>query len=192
MEIPGKNYKEINSNVDITALRKAVLSATPEEWLENTFRQENFYGAAEVKTILFNLNMGNEKKDLSRTFVFYKVWDKWKHLVQPVLDEVIKYYDRYEEAFINKAMLTNMAPGTTIPRHWDKGACFAKSHRIHVPILTNDEVYFIVDEERCLMEVGKAYELNNVKLHSVENNGNSDRVHLLFDVYISSKFDQEL
>jgi aspartyl/asparaginyl beta-hydroxylase (cupin superfamily) len=87
-------------------------------------------------------------------------------------------------------MFANMHPGTVIPKHFDKitNNSFKKSHRIHVPILTNDEVYFIIGDARCVAEVGKAYEINNRKQHGVENKGDTDRVHLIFDIYIPSEF----
>jgi hypothetical protein len=46
---------------------------------------------------------------------------------------------------------------------------------------TNQGVEFTVDEERVIMEEGKAYELNNLLPHSVYNGGEEDRIHLIFD-----------
>lgn len=186
MYIEG-NYKKIKSNIDITTLRDAVLRVTPEEWSENQFRQKRFSVSQQVETILFKMNgvdLEGIGDDPAKTFIFEKSWTKWKHLVQPIIDEVIKYYPGYEKGFVNKAMLPNMRPGTDIPKHFDTMKSFSKSHRIHVPILTNDEVYFTVGGERVILEAGEAYEINNLKEHGVKNKGKTDRVHLLFDLYI--------
>ena len=180
-----KNYRVVSDKVDITKLREAILDVDDDEWNENQFRQNLFYVAREVKTLLLKMNgyntCGGQSPDDCEV---NESWSKWENLVQPIIDQVIKYYPGYERGFINKCMMPNMKPGTKIPEHWDSMESFRVSHRIHVPIITNDEVYFMVNGERVIMEVGKAYEINNRELHSVENKGNTDRVHLLFDLYI--------
>ena len=60
-------------------------------------------------------------------------------------------------------------------------------HRIHIPIITNDQVIFHIDKIPFFLEEGKVYEINNQKLHSVENNSNFDRVHLIIDILPFSK-----
>jgi hypothetical protein len=182
-------FKEIKSNLDITALKEAVLKATEEEWYENIFRKEQGGIVGEqVETILFNLNGGGTPEGIaqnpSKTFFWENVWDKWKDLVEPVMEEAISGYDNHEKAFVNKCLIPRMRPGTTIPEHTDLSVVFNVSHRIHVPLVTNPDVYFMIDGERCVMEEGNAYEINNKVMHSVENRGSETRIHLLFDIYI--------
>ena len=54
-------------------------------------------------------------------------------------------------------------------------------------IITNDLIDFYVNKERKVMKEGECWEINNKKIHAVENNSNEDRVHLLFDI-IPNKF----
>lgn len=181
-------YKEVKSNIDITELREAVLNATEEEWYENIFRKEQGGRIGEqVETILFNLNGAGTPEDVahnpSKTFFWQKAWDKWKDLVEPIVKEAISEYDNHENAFVNKCLIPRMRPGTTIPEHIDLSPVFNVSHRIHVPLVTNPDVYFMINGERCIMEEGNAYEINNKVMHSVENKGSETRIHLLFDIY---------
>ena len=55
------------------------------------------------------------------------------------------------------------------------------SHRIHLSIITNDEVWFTVGNETIHMREGELYEINNRRMHSVKNAGSEDRVHLIMD-----------
>ena len=45
----------------------------------------------------------------------------------------------------------------------------------------NSRVRFMIDGKPYKFEVGKAYELNNQKWHSVMNKGKEDRINFIFD-----------
>ena len=71
--------------------------------------------------------------------------------------------------------------------HIDKGPYFLKSHRIHIPIQTNESTYFYGGNEKFHMKEYHAYEIGNTNhRHGVVNNGDSDRYHLIFDLFPSS------
>lgn len=79
------------------------------------------------------------------------------------------------------AILTVVMPGHSIPPHIDEqGPSWLC--RVHIPLTTNDESQFIVGGEHHHMEVGNAYIVNTEVMHSVENNGGTPRIHLMFDV----------
>ena len=65
--------------------------------------------------------------------------------------------------------------------HRDKLRSFHMGHRIHVPITTNAGVRFMIEGKPYPFEIGKAYELNNQKKHSVMNIGQEDRISFIFD-----------
>lgn len=56
------------------------------------------------------------------------------------------------------------------------------SRRIHIPVITNPEVYFTVNNEKINMIESQGYEINNTLPHSVENNSALDRVHIIIDI----------
>jgi hypothetical protein len=79
-------------------------------------------------------------------------------------------------------MLTRLRAGAVIPRHKDEGPLTAKTHRIHVPVTTNTGCIFSVGEESKNLGVGQIWVIDNVnRYHSVENAGDTDRVHLIID-----------
>jgi aspartyl/asparaginyl beta-hydroxylase (cupin superfamily) len=64
----------------------------------------------------------------------------------------------------------------------DSGYSLESCNRIHIPIITNNEVYFTVGGERKNLKDGEMWQINNNnKMHSVENNSNQDRIHLITD-----------
>jgi hypothetical protein len=69
-------------------------------------------------------------------------------------------------------------PGSWIGAHAD-----FTGYRFHIPIITNDKCDFIVDNINYKLDsLGSIYRFNSDLIHSIANNGNSIRLHLMFDV----------
>jgi hypothetical protein len=85
--------------------------------------------------------------------------------------------------YLLRAILVKLYKKSTIPNHVDTAnGTFEFSRRIHVPIITNENCIFNVGEESINMKVGEIWEMNNDKLsHSVVNDGDEDRIHLIID-----------
>ncbi len=80
------------------------------------------------------------------------------------------------------ARLLNLAAGAVIKPHRDHCLGYEDGvFRIHFPIQTNPEVEFILNNERIMMLAGECWYINANYMHSVANNGTSDRVHLVID-----------
>jgi hypothetical protein len=78
--------------------------------------------------------------------------------------------------------LLRLAPGSVIREHRDRGAAYADGFlRLHIPITTNDQTRFVVDGEALPMRPGEFWYANFSLVHSVRNEGATDRVHLIID-----------
>ncbi|MDH4472444.1 MAG: aspartyl/asparaginyl beta-hydroxylase domain-containing protein [Fluviicola sp.] len=53
--------------------------------------------------------------------------------------------------------------------------------RMHIPIVTNAEVEFVLAGERIVMEEGTCWYINANEEHSVANRGSENRVHFVID-----------
>lgn len=85
--------------------------------------------------------------------------------------------------------ISKMQGGGVIYPHVDTGLLFTFSHRIHIPLVTNKNVIFKVDNIEFYLKKGCVYELNNLKEHSVynKNDSNHNRIHLILD-YMSNEY----
>lgn len=83
-----------------------------------------------------------------------------------------------------KARLLKLNAHSEISQHQDIfiGEDAAKVIRYHIPIFTNPDVIFTVGGTSYHLEAGNLYRVNTALPHSVKNSGNTDRVHLVFDV----------
>jgi hypothetical protein len=79
-----------------------------------------------------------------------------------------------------------LAAGSQIRRHRDYALGLEDGFiRIHVPVATNDQVEFMLADERVEMREGEAWYLNVNFHHSVRNNGGTDRIHLVIDCVVN-------
>ena len=166
--------------VDIARLREAMLGLPEEVWDAENAGKPNRFGALDsTRHIIFRFvdNFRDWRSSHDRP-----LWGEWKGLVEPVLAAATEPFGYARGAF-PRVMLARMAPGGIIHPHRDENPAAKWPHKIHVPILTNSGVAFSVDGITYQFAEGEAVEVNNMGLHAVENRGETDRVHLIFEYY---------
>ena len=83
---------------------------------------------------------------------------------------------------VMSARLLNLRRGAVIKPHRDAELAFENGEaRIHVPVFTNADVEFFIDEQRVVMEPGSCWYINANLTHRVANRGGCDRIHLVVD-----------
>jgi len=97
------------------------------------------------------------------------------------LDIVHSLEQKYNGKVI-RAEVIKMMPRVNIRKHVDGGEFLKYARRCHVPINTNEDVYFTVFNNRMNMKEGTVYEINNSLPHAVENNSDMERDHLILDI----------
>lgn len=86
------------------------------------------------------------------------------------------------EAAPMRALLARLPAGGAIIPHRDQGPYFGKTIRLHVPVITNPEVWTYCAGRSYRMAPGEAWALNNSAVHGVWNaHPSSARVHLICD-----------
>ena len=114
---------------------------------------------------------------LQGNVIYYKWYDHFK----PFLDNL---QDTLGVGYIQSAILIKLPAGKAIPTHVDAAPFFKQYHRLHLAMVTNPACIFTVGAESKHLKVGEIWEIDNDnQKHSVVNNGQQDRVHLLIDFY---------
>ena len=166
--------------VEIGPLREAVLALPEGLWdAENEAKPNRFEALDATRHIIFRFvsNFLDWRDSYERP-----LWNEWKPLLEPVLAAATAPYG-YQRGAFPRVMLARMAPGGVIHPHRDQNPAAKWPHKIHVPLLTNNDVTFTVDGKAYHFAEGEAVEVNNMGLHAVENRGSTDRVHLIFEYY---------
>ncbi len=87
---------------------------------------------------------------------------------------------------IMSVRLLNLAAGAMIKQHCDAELAFEKGEaRLHIPIYTNPDVEFYVNNDRVMMNEGECWYINANLPHRVSNHGHSDRIHLVIDCRVN-------
>ncbi len=165
-------------DVDSGPLTEAILALDDSAWHEEEYRQEAFDVHRQTESIVLvfvNLDNWPELEVIKEPG-----WDHLAAVAVPVMHDIIdRFYPK--GGTIIRAMAAKLLAGGKIAPHTDTHPSFHIGHRIHVPITTNNRVRFMIDGRPHRFEIGKAYEINNQKNHSVANKGQEDRITFIFD-----------
>lgn len=173
--------------VDIGELADLVAGISDEQWSSFSLRQQRYEVHRDTESVglVYDPDFRHThptKLPMLQTF---------QAALKPVLTMIAGRYENTEHGqalikqnglgYFIRATLVKLLPGGTIPAHQDLNFSLTHSHRVHVPIVTNPDVLFTVGEETLHLPPGEVYEINNRRMHSVENEGDEARVHLILD-----------
>ncbi|EGF89786.1 aspartyl/Asparaginyl beta-hydroxylase family protein [Asticcacaulis biprosthecium C19] len=166
--------------VDIAPLRDAVMAIPQAVWREeNAGKPNRFEALGETRHMVFRFvdSVLDWRRSHDRS-----AWPQWRDLVEPVLAQAVASYG-YRQAAFPRVMLAAMPPGGIIHPHIDANLAAKWPHKIHVPILTNPKVVSFFGGAPHYFPPGQAVEVDNLGPHWVRNDGDTDRVHLIFEYY---------
>jgi len=166
--------------VDIAELKAAVLAIPESVWdAENAGKPNRFEALDKTRHIVFRFvdSVRDWRSSHDRP-----AWAQWRERLEPAMRAAVADYGYANGAF-PRVMLARMAPGGEIKPHRDANAAAKWPHKIHIPLLTNDNVTFFVDGTGYRLPEGEAAEVNNMAVHAVRNDGDTDRIHLIFEYY---------
>ena len=110
--------------------------------------------------------------------------DELYTLVEPIIRDL----EEIHNGKVAKCLFIKLPIGKVVYEHCDSGDYFNAVRRHHIAIQTNPDTFFRIDGEKKNMLIGDCWEINNMKLHFVENNGDTDRIHLLIDIFPNDIF----
>lgn len=174
--------------VDIADLKSAILAISEDQWNEENAKKPNRFEALDATRHIAFRFVDNFRD--WRGHHDGRLWDAWRGLIKPVLTAATVAYG-YKNGEFPRVMLARMPAGGVIQPHRDANPAARWPHKIHIPIQTNDQVYFYVDGKAYQMGEGEAVEVNNMGVHSVENRGDSDRIHLIFEYFDTDQPDPD-
>jgi hypothetical protein len=164
--------------VDIRKIKQIISKLSAKVWeLETAGRENNFDCFHHTEHIIFRFP--DQLSD--RTIVHDNpTWHIWKSTLLPIMEQAIKPYG-YANGVFKAVMLAKLKAGHAIDRHTDGSLSYYFLHKIHIPIETNEKVSFYIEPNEYSLAEGKAYEVNNIVTHGVVNQGQTDRIHLIFE-----------
>ena len=169
------NFNFINKINNFKNIKKYVELFMDKDWKEYTFRQDSFDVHAKTQTIPIVYNEDFDKEILDKGThhgIFVKI-------LGSIESELLA---KHGSGHIVRAILVKLPSKCQIKPHQDYGKSLKETLRYHLPIVTNKDVMFTVGGESKNLKEGLLWEIKNTeKVHSVINNGQTDRIHLIID-----------
>ena len=170
------NFRQLG-RFDIPELKEKVLALTEADWDAVTWRQERFEAHRDTQTIALIFDTDYRHKDPTKHDKYIEL--ECERLFAPFIEEIADTFTG--SGYIVRTVLIRLKAGGVIATHIDTGPSLSWGRRIHVPIATNDCCIFTVGGEPINMREGEMWEINNTRVHSVENGGADGRIHLVID-----------
>jgi len=159
---------------------EAEVAALPERWIPH-FQKVHYEGGWTV------LSLRSLQGNLDEKFPFALGDEPGNYSATPLLalcPAIGRFLDSLQCPVLS-ARLLNLRSGSVIKPHQDVELAFEKGEaRLHIPIFTNSEVEFVIDEERVVMAPGSCWYINANLTHRVANRGATDRIHLVVDCVV--------
>ena len=174
-------------NTDIGELQQLVGNISDAQWADDPFRQKKYEVHRDTQTIGIVFDPDFRHTHPTRL----PMLQVFEQALRPVLEMIADYYEEtahgqrhikeFGLGYFIRTTLVRLKAGGSIAQHQDMNFSLSHSHRVHVPVVTNEDVDFKVGNETINMRPGEVIEINNRRMHSVHNGGDSDRVHLILD-----------
>ena len=106
----------------------------------------------------------------------------WPGLKDAIANVVSDVMEHFPGCHAKDCVITTVQPGAYVAPHVDMHSPEWRT-RIHVPLISNPQADFMVNDTMYNLKPGQAYKVNTEVMHSIRNGGTTNRIHLMFDVY---------
>lgn len=169
-----ENFNYIGK-ISVKELKKNIKKISETEWKEFDWRQKTFAVHKKTQTIPLIFDMDFRENNLT----YWKYYNITETFLKQFKD---KFEKNISKGYVVRALLVKLKANSNILPHTDNIKTLDKNNRFHIPIITNKKVLFTVGDEIKNLKEGEVWEINNgQKQHSVINNSNEDRIHLIID-----------
>lgn len=173
------NYVKLPFQFSAELLKADLERVAPDEWI-NHFNQQYYEGRWSVASLR---SVGGRTKEIypdphsTETFQNTEILARCNYVC-----EILQTIECENESI--RFML--LGAGAKIREHRDYFIGIKEgSVRLHIPVTTNPHVKFYLADELIEMQAGELWYLDFYQKHRVENNGATDRIHLVIDCKVN-------
>ena len=176
------SFSQLPFNFCITKLQKDLEICENNSWIPH-FNKQRYEGNWTSISLRSNSGLSNDiysfpNKEYKNTVVLDQCY---------YFKEIVDWFKCEKEA----VRVLKLDPNSEIKEHTDNDTSYDEGFfRIHIPIFTNSDVYFYVNNELVSMQMGECWYANFQLPHSVINASNEPRVHRTIDCIRNSWSDE--
>ena len=180
-------------DIDITRFAQYAAKITDADWTADAFRQKTYEVHKQTQTIRLIMDEDGRHRDPT----YHPSYETYKVLLEPIETFIRRQFEqtlkakrlrkKHGRGYFIRMILVKLLVNGSIPHHVDQGETLSKSHRMHLPIITNEQNLFSVGDTEMHMKPGELWEINNRRKHGVVNGGSEDRIHLIVDYVLAGE-----
>jgi hypothetical protein len=175
-----KHNVELLTGLDVRPLLDK-LEAMPKLWKEITLRQD-YPGSAHGDTECIFIR-GPEAFTPEKYFndlgsYNYPASLAVRDEIAPLLNAVAGAVDMQE---MGRILIVKLKPGGHVKEHSDEGSYADYFSRFHIVLATNPQCTNTTGGESDHWPVGTAWWFNHKQMHTADNGGDTDRIHIIVD-----------
>jgi hypothetical protein len=172
---------ELALSFDVTQLDRDLARLAQENWTKH-FITQNYEGDWDVVALRCASDAKHAVQQIFAAPGAKKFSDTPLLAASPGFRKVLRTF----RCPLRSVRLARLTPGSLLKEHTDHDFGFeAGTVRLHVPIVTNPDVVFLINGTRVMMEAGSVWYLRLSDPHSVANRGVTDRIHMLIDAELN-------
>lgn len=179
------NFEKIICGVSIDLLLRQ-LEANPQLWNQNPERKIGVASPhAQMSDIWLRFRDKselNEVRNYGEPHIprWYPSADKLTEIKRIALDMMAQF----RAVQLGGILITKIPPGGKILPHDDRGRWHPEffNTKIYIPLKSNLGCVNICEDDSVNMKAGEVWTFDNLKTHSVENNGDTDRITLIISM----------
>jgi len=174
-----QHFEKIAEGLDVAPVLDEILT-TPDLWsayAERTHDPESpHFGVPDI-WVRYRKRSELVTGDDFRAPHFAEFYPAWRAM--PSLHPIV--YDlmaRVRAVYLGGILITKIPPGGQVKPHHDRGSWHAETmnKKVYVPLQSNDGCINFCEGDEVVMRPGEVWTFDNLKTHSVQNRGDTDRI----------------
>ena len=174
------HFKLIQSGIDPQPFR-AEIASIDDAWDTSTGRQDKINVQREALSIplrgLRKSAIGTRK----RCDVHESRWTS-SAIQYPLARRFLEDIAVAEDSLLSRARIVCLPAGQRVYPHIDQGAYYRVRNRYHLVLRSASGSWLKAGEEEVRMKEGELWWFDNNEVHEAHNDGDQDRIHLIFDL----------
>ncbi len=160
---------------DTWPLKEQLLAEPDSAWTRSVAEQEGNWPHRDAR----HISLANDLDGRHFRATIFPKYAEYEALLVPLLRTIAARLARGKK--VVRIQFAWLGAGSAIARHRDTSITLLYSHRVHVPVETNDQVTFECGEQSVIMREGEIWTFDNTLRHAVHNRGETSRIHLIVD-----------
>ena len=181
-----KYFRLFKANVDVRPFLSEIAD-TSSAWDLSTGRQDKIAVQREAESIplrgLVKSKIGDRKRRDVHESRYTTISQRF-----PIARAFLEGFAAEQDAELGRGKIVRLKPGHRVYPHIDRGEYYRVRDRYHLILQSALGSYMKSGNEEVRMRVGELWWFDNNEMHEARNDGDADRIHLIFDMLPRSRF----